>query len=248
MRIAIAGATGLAGRKVVSAARKAGHDVVELSRARGVDLTGTAPLEDVLAGVDAVIDVTNPPSSLPTDRQSVTTFFEHVAARLGDAARRAGVKRTVVLSIVGVDRTPEDDYFVAKLAHERATLAHGPGPRVLRATQFHEFAEQSFGWGLAGDVCTVRDMPIQPVALDQVVAQLVAMATDADHRPHVELAGPRPERLVELVRTLAERKQAGIKIEPAPPSQQVRDGALLPGPDAMTAGPSFADWLAASSR
>ena len=40
MRIAIAGATGLVGRELTAAARTAGHDVVELSRATGIELAG----------------------------------------------------------------------------------------------------------------------------------------------------------------------------------------------------------------
>ncbi|MHB1212687.1 MAG: NAD-dependent epimerase/dehydratase family protein, partial [Candidatus Nanopelagicales bacterium] len=39
MRIAVAGGTGTAGRYVVDAAVAAGHEVVVLSRAAGVDLT-----------------------------------------------------------------------------------------------------------------------------------------------------------------------------------------------------------------
>ena len=148
MRIAIAGATGLVGRELGIAARKAGHDVVELSRATGVDLVAgsDAELDRALAGAEVVVDVTNSPT---VEQDGATAFFETVAERLGAAATRAGVTRTVLLSIIGVDRTPEDGYFVAKLAHERATRRHAPGVRVLRAAQFHEFAEQSLGWGRA---------------------------------------------------------------------------------------------------
>ncbi|WP_332644622.1 hypothetical protein [Aeromicrobium sp.] len=39
MRIAIAGSTGLVGTQVVAAAIAAGHEVVELARQHGIDLT-----------------------------------------------------------------------------------------------------------------------------------------------------------------------------------------------------------------
>jgi len=243
MRIAIAGATGLVGRELGIAARKAGHDVVELSRATGVDLVAgsDAELDRALAGAEVVVDVTNSPI---IDRDGATTFFEKVAERLGAAATRAGVTRTVLLSIIGVDRTPEDGYFVAKLAHERATRRYAPGVRVLRAAQFHEFAEQSLGWGRHGSVVTVPDMPMQPVALSAVVRELLELATAVGPATVVELAGPRREQLAELVARLVRARGEQLTVEPAPISDAMRDGALLPGPGAIVAGPDFAEWLA----
>src|SRR3712207_1333683 len=115
MRIAVAGSRGLVGSHVVAAAEAAGHSLVGLDREAGIDLTSSAGLDGLLAGVQALVDVTNSPT---TDLRAVE-FFETVAANLGDAATRAGVARTVVLSIIGVDRVPELDYYVAKVAQER---------------------------------------------------------------------------------------------------------------------------------
>jgi uncharacterized protein YbjT (DUF2867 family) len=53
MRIAIAGSTGLVGRQVVRAATAAGHDVVELAREHGVDLTSPEGIAERLDGVAA---------------------------------------------------------------------------------------------------------------------------------------------------------------------------------------------------
>lgn len=245
MRIAIAGATGLVGRELVARARKAGHEVVEISRATGVDLVdGSAErLDAALVGVDTVVDVTNSPS---VERAAASAFFTAVGTRLGAAATRAGVRHTVLLSIIGVDRTPEDGYFVAKLAHEEATERNAPGVRVLRAAQFHEFAGQSLGWGRAGDVATVPDMSVQPVALAEVVRVLLEQATAADPGPaRRELAGPRRERLVDMVSRLVAACGERLRVRAAPVSAAVRDGALLPGAHAELAGPDFAGWLAA---
>jgi uncharacterized protein YbjT (DUF2867 family) len=243
MRIAIAGATGLVGRELSAVARKAGHEVAELSRATGVDLiAGTdAELDRALAGADVVVDVTNSPT---IEQDGATAFFTAVAERLGAAATRAGVNRTVLLSIIGVDRTPEDGYFVAKLAHEQATRRFAPGVAVLRAAQFHDFAAQSLGWSRAGDVASIPDMPIQPVALSEVVRQLLEMAAQEQAAPLVELAGPRREHLADLVARLIAARGEQLRVEPAPVSAAVRDGALLPGPDAVIAGPDFTGWLA----
>lgn len=234
-RLAIAGATGLVGRRLVSAARKAGHDVVELSRATGVDLSDGSGLD--LTGIDVVIDVTNSPS---TDQHEATTFFTSVAENLGRAAQAAGVPRTVVLSIIGVDQTPEDGYFVAKLAHEHATQHNAPGVRILRAAQFHDFAGQVLGWMSDGNTATIPDMPMQPVDLDEVPRVLLELATGETGATRTELAGPRPERLPDM----AARLDPSVAITAGPVSDAVRDGALRPGPGAITAGADFATWLA----
>src|SRR5690625_263004 len=51
----------------------------------------------------------------------------------------AGIRRTVVISIVGIDRMQDYGFYRAQLVHEDAARAHCPGPVVVRATQFHDF-------------------------------------------------------------------------------------------------------------
>jgi uncharacterized protein YbjT (DUF2867 family) len=237
MRIAIAGATGLVGRPLVEAARAAGHDVVELSRGHGVDLAAGTGID--LTGVDAVIDVTNSPDP---EEAAATAFFTSVAEHLGAAATAAGVRRTVVLSIIGVDAPGQDGHHAAKLAHERATQAHAPGARVLRAAQFHDFPGQMLGRMRDGGAATIPDMRTQPVDLAEVVRLLLELATADDPPALTEIAGPRRERLPDLVEPL----DPAVRVTPGPVNDAIRDGALLPGPDAVIAGPDYATWLASS--
>lgn len=233
MRVAVAGATGLVGRSLVQAARQAGHNVIELSRAKGVDLSEGANLD--LAGVDVVVDVTNSPTM---DQDTASAFFTSVAENLGRAAAAASVPRTVVLSILGVDETPEDGYFVAKLAHERATLEHAPGARVLRSAQFHDFAGQMLSWMRDGDSATIPAWPVQPVDHDAVARQLLELATSTDGAASSEIAGPKRERLPEM----ATRLDPSVTVLDGPVSDAVRDGALLAGPKTTIAGDDFDTW------
>lgn len=235
MRVAVAGATGLVGRRLVQAARQAGHDVLELSRSSGVDLTACPTLD--LCGVDAVIDVTNAPS---LDQDEATAFFTAVAETLGRAATSAGVPHTVVLSIIEVDKTPENGYFIAKLAHERATCDYAPQVRVLRSAQFHDFARQILAWRREGDTAAIPDRTIQPVDLDEVVRVLLELATSADDAALTELAGPQPERLPDMVARL----DPSVTVRPQPVNDAAPTSALQPGPDTIIAGPTFEDWLA----
>jgi uncharacterized protein YbjT (DUF2867 family) len=195
--------------------------------------------DQALSGVDAVIDVTQSPSLEEAD---ATRFFTTVAANLGRAAKAAGVSRTVVLSIVGVDRMPDYGYYVAKLAQEQAARASAPGVVVLRATQFHEFANQMLGWSTVDGVAQIIDVATQPVASAEIVRLLLALATGAA-QGDTELAGPRPERLVDQARRLVERSGSSVTVTAVAAPTSMGNGAMLPGPDALLRGPDWETWL-----
>ena len=247
-RIAVAGATGRVGRHVVDILNARGHEVVPMSRSTGVDVVTGEGLSAALAGVDCVIDVATGPSP---DQEPATAFFTAAARNLQEVGQRAGVRRMVVVSIIGCDRFA-GGYGAAKIAHEHATLS-GPIPaQVLRAAQFHEFVAQLVDWGRQGEVSYVPKMRTQPVAARNVAESLVDLATGP--RPSVsdalvpEIAGPREESLVEMAQLLAARRGDPARIEAvsdsADPDHTVYEsGALLPGPHARLAGPTFSDWL-----
>jgi uncharacterized protein YbjT (DUF2867 family) len=242
MRMAIAGATGMVGRELVAQAKAAGHDVVELSRSTGVDLVAGTGVDDALAGVEVVVDVTNAPA---TDAAAASAWFTAIGTNLGAAATRAGVQRTVLLSIIGIDDTPEVDHYVAKVAHERATTEHAPGPVIVRAAQFHEFAGQVLEWGRDGDATTIATKPVQPVALAEVARVLLDVATHGADQAIVEVAGPRPEQLGDMVARLVAATGEQVRVITVPGTAAELGGSLLPGPDAILTGPDFATWLAA---
>jgi uncharacterized protein YbjT (DUF2867 family) len=230
-KIAVAGATGRVGSHAVDVLEGQGHEVVPIARSRGVDLITGEGLDAALAGVDVVIDAATGPSP---DEQVATEFFTTAARNLIAAGERAGVTRIVVVSIIGVDRS-RGGYGAAKLAHERALQA-GPIPvHVLRAAQFHEFVAQLMEWGARGDVTYVPPMRTQIVAARSVAEALADLATGPNgsgDAPILEIAGPREERLVELLG------------DPGNPDAELwASGGLLPGPGAILAGPTFAEWL-----
>jgi len=236
MRIAIAGATGRIGSQLAALARSQGHDVVEIARETGFDLLAPAGLTDALAGSDAVVDVTASPL------ETAGEFFPAVARNLGSAAAAAGVPRTVVLSIVGVDKSPDYDYYVAKLAQENTYREVAPGVVVLRATQFHDFASQMLSWNTQDGVAHIIDVPTQPVDTREIVALLLDVATGAV-QGDVDLGGPKQENLVEQVRRLIERAGSDVKVEPVEAPASLAAGAMLPGPGALLRGPSWDQWL-----
>jgi uncharacterized protein YbjT (DUF2867 family) len=240
MRIAVAGSTGMVGTQLVAAAEAAGHSVVGISRSADIDLTSPASLDGALAGVEALVDVTN-----DLNYATAEEFFETVGTNLGDAATRAGVSRTILLSIIGLDLVPQHPYYVAKMAHERAHRAHSPGLRILRAAQFLEFPGQAVGWGRDGKTTTVDNMLSQPVDSAEVARVLLEMATGEREGELVELAGPRQERIAELARKLVARRGDDLEVVARDPFEPIEQGALLPGPGAVIAGPTFDEWLEA---
>ena len=256
MRIAVAGATGRVGRHVVDVLEADGHDVVAMSRSRGVDVVTGAGLEEALAGAECIIDAAT--GSSP-DQEAATEFFTAAARNLLEAGERAGVRRIVVVSIIGIDRF-SGGYSAAKLAHENAMLA-GPIPvRILRAAQFHEFVAQLVDWGRQGEASYVPRMRTQLVAARTVAQELAELATGPEPAPAsasngapiAEIAGPRVESLVEMATLLTTRRGDPVRIEGVsdpgdPDSELYETGALLPGPNAILAGPTFEEWLDATS-
>ena len=251
-RIAVVGATGRVGHHVVDVLEERGHEVVAISRSTGVDVITGDGLAEALAGVECVIDAASGPSP---DQEAATEFFTSAARNLHEAGGRAGVRRMVVVSIIGCDRFTAG-YNAAKVAHEQAMLS-GPIPvRVLRAAQFHEFVTQLMDWGTQGEVSYVPLMRTQLVAARTVAEALAELATgpesgsapESSGAPTLEIAGPREESLVDMATLLAVRRGDSVRIEgvsdPADPDRDLFEtGALLPGPHATLAGPTFEEWL-----
>jgi uncharacterized protein YbjT (DUF2867 family) len=236
MKIAVAGGTGVVGRHVVVVARERGHDVVVLARAAGVDLTTGAGLAERIAGTDAVIDVT----SVPTQkREEAEAFFGAVTRNL----QAAGAAHVVALSIVGIDDV-DTGYYAGKRLQERV-LAEGTVPwSVLRATQFHEFAEQALHFVRVGPFSLVPRMLSQPVAAREVAEALVDLAEAGPSGRVPDLAGPERHDMVDLSRRVAAgRRVIGVRL-PGAAGKAMRSGALCPTGDGPRGRITFDAWLA----
>ncbi|CDO10570.1 LysR family transcriptional regulator [Mycolicibacterium cosmeticum] len=197
MNISVIGATGLIGSKVVALLERDGHHVVAASRASGADVLTGDGLTDALAGADVLVDVVNSPSF---DDGPVLDFFTRSSANLVAAAKAAGVRHYVALSIVGVDALPESGYMRAKVAQEHTITASGLPYTIVRATQFQEFAEGIVASLDAGDVVRVPDALIQPVAADDVAAAVARVATAGPRDGIVEVGGPEQISFADLAR------------------------------------------------
>jgi len=246
-KIAVAGATGRLGRHTVEILRERGHEVVPIARGEGVDVITGEGLAAALEGVDLIVDAATGPSP---DQAEATEFFMTSARNLQQAGAGSGVKGILVVSIIGTDHF-NTGYNAAKVVQERAHL-DGPVPaRILRAAQFHEFVAELVEWSTKGDTAYLPQMRTQLVAARSVAEALADLIDEAESAPRgnpvAEVAGPREENLLEAAKLLAAQRGNGLRIEAGEffedPEGLYPAGAVLPGPLAKLAGPTFEEWL-----
>ena len=112
-------------------------------------------------------------------------------------------------------------------------------------------------WGTRGEVSYVPNMRTQLVAARTVAEALADLATAPTAQPSappiLEIAGPREEHLVDMATLLAARRgdpaarSRRSATRPTRTTTVYESGALLPGPDATLAGPTFEEWLDAAA-
>jgi uncharacterized protein YbjT (DUF2867 family) len=243
MKIAVAGATGMVGKQVVRIADGRGHTVIPLSRATGVDLVSGNGLAAALRGADVVIDVV---STETTSTAVSVAFFRDSSTNLLAAEKEAGIPHHLALSIVGIDGAGSG-YYAGKLEQERIVTAGQVPWTILRATQFHEFAAQMVGRTSLGPFAFVPVTTTQPIAATEVAAALVEFAEGQPRGRVADLGGPRREDLVDMVRRYL--RSAGIRRAviplrlPGSTFRAMRDGSILPGPEATLGTQTFTQWL-----
>jgi uncharacterized protein YbjT (DUF2867 family) len=186
MKIVVIGGTGLIGSKTVAILRQRSREVVAASPNTGVNTITGEGLKQAMAGTQVVIDLANSPSF---EDKAVLEFFETSGRNLIAAEAAAGVRHHVALSIVGTDRS-DNGYFRAKVAQEKLIKASGIPYTIIRSTQFMEFLR-----GIADsstDANKVRISPglFQPIAADDVAANVADVAITTPRNGIVEIAGP----------------------------------------------------------
>ncbi len=122
---------------------------------------------------------------------------------------------------------------------------------IVRATQFFEFvggiAES------ANDGHTVRLPPamMQPIASDDVAAALADIAAGEPLNGTIELAGPEPIRMDELVRRFLSASHDARRVTTDVRARyfgvKVNDQSLTPGDHARIGPTRFGDWLERSA-
>jgi len=244
MKIVVIGGTGLIGSKLVQKLGERGHHAVAASPASGVNAVTGEGLHEAIAGAEVVVDVANSPSF---EAAAALAFFERAGGNLLATEARAGVKHHVALSVVGTDRLLESGYFRAKMAQENLIKASGIPFSIVRATQFFEFIGAVARDGTVSGTVRVTSAQMQPIAANDVAAALADVALSKPVNRILELAGPEPFQMDEIVRRLLAEQSDDRKVitdDRAPYfGLTLSKQSLLPGPETLLAPTHFSDWL-----
>jgi uncharacterized protein YbjT (DUF2867 family) len=244
MKIVVIGGSGLIGKKLVHNLRQRGHEVVAASPSTGVNTLTGEGLAEVLKGAQVVVDVANSPSF---EDKPVLEFFQTGGRNLLAAEGAAGVGHHVALSVVGTDRLLASGYFRAKMAQEELIKASRIPYTIVRATQFFEFVGAIAQSATEGQTVRLPPALMQPIVSDDVAIALADVALAQPLNRTVELAGPEPIRMDELV-----RRYLSATGDPRPvvtDSQAryygtvVNDRSLTPGENPRLGATRFEDWL-----
>ncbi|MFB2600173.1 NAD-dependent epimerase/dehydratase family protein [Herbiconiux sp. P17] len=206
MRVAITGGTGFVGRHL--AERLGSADIVVVSRRTGVAIDDVDALAAAFAGCDAVAHCAG------INREIGDQTFQHVhvdgTRAVIEAARRAGVKRIVMLSFLRARPDCGSGYHETKWAAEelvrqsgiehtilKSGMIYGPGDHMVdhvtkAVRSFPVFATVGY-----------RERTVRPIPVEEAVDVLVAALEGRIAEPTVAVMGAEELELGAAVRRIA---------------------------------------------
>ena len=244
MKIVVIGGTGLIGSKVVKKLREQGHEAVAASPNTGVNTLTGEGLTEALTNAQVVVDVSNSPSFA---EDAVMKFFQTSTGNLLTAERNAGVGHHVALSIVGIERLPENSYFRAKIAQEALIKRSGVAYSIVRATQFFEFVKSIADEATHGDTVRLAPVLTQSIAAEDVADAVARVAMSAPLNGMVQVAGPEVMRFDKYVekglRGLRDPRTVVADAGATYFGARLDERSLIPQTEVQLGKIRFEDWL-----
>jgi uncharacterized protein YbjT (DUF2867 family) len=248
MKIVVIGGTGLIGSKLVNKLREKGHEAVAAAPNTGVNTLTGEGLAEVMKGAQVVVDVSNSPS---WEDAAVLNFFETSTRNLLTYEAAAGVRHHVALSVVGTQQMSESGYFRAKIAQEKLIQESSIPYSIVHATQFFEFLKGLADISMDGGKVHVPPVLFQPMAADDVATAVGKIALGQPVNGIVEIGGPEPFRLDELVRRRLESLKDPREVVADPNARysgaRISEKTLVPGNNARLGETTFETWLTQSA-
>ncbi len=238
MKIAITGGTGFVGRHLARRLTSEGHQVVLL--ARGLDrrdpeifelpgasfvagdLGSVEELERAFAGCDAVAHCAG--INREIGRQTYRKVHVEATAHVVEAARRAGVRKIVLLSFLRARPDCGSAYHESKWAAEEIVRRSGLDYTIVKAGMIYGRGDHMLDH-LSHAICTfpvlpavrLRERPIRPLAIDDLLTVLcTALIQGRLSRQTVPLTGAEELRLSEAARRVARVLNRRVLIFPLP--------------------------------
>ncbi len=219
MKVAITGGTGFVGRHL--AERFDEHEVVAISRRTGVEVDDVDALTAAFAGCDVVAHC----AGINREIGDQTYSRVHIAgtAAVVEAARRAGVRKIVMLSFLRARPDCGSGYHESKWAAEEVVRASGLDFTILKAGMVYGRGDHLIDH-LSRTVHTIplfatvglREKPIRPIPVAELVDVMVAAIGGGMTRHTVAVTGAEELMLSEAVRRVARVVGRRVIVVPAP--------------------------------
>jgi uncharacterized protein YbjT (DUF2867 family) len=223
--------------------KQKGHEAIAAAPNTGVNTITGEGLKGAMAGAQVVIDLANSPSF---EDKAVLEFFETSGRNLLAAEAAAGVRHHVALSIVGTDRS-DNGYFRAKVAQEKLIKACGIPYTIIRSTQFMEFLRGIAESSTDGNKVRISPGLFQPIAADDVAANVADVALAPPRNGIVEIAGPERAPFNEIVARYLQAVGDPREVVRDPEARyfggRVEEHSLVPLGEARLGRIGFDEWL-----
>jgi len=206
MRIFLTGANGFIGRSLAARLSAEGYAVTPVTR-RMIDMQKATVAEawlPHLTAIDAVINCAGVLQDSP--REDTRAVHHRGAAALFAACERAGIRRVIHFSAIGIDRAQPSRFSASKLAGDEALMARDLDWVILRPSVVlgrPVFGASALIRGLAA-LPVLPSLPntakLQAVRLEDVIETvLFFLQPTAPSKLALELAGPDAFTMDELV-------------------------------------------------
>jgi uncharacterized protein YbjT (DUF2867 family) len=246
MSVLVTGGTGRLGRHLVPLLRADSHDVRVLSRRPGEghvvgDLADGSGVAAALEGVETVVHAATSGRMKKVDL--------HGTERLAAAAKSAGVRHLIYVSIVGIDKNPMP-YYKIKFAAEKAVRASNVPFTLTRGTQFFELVDGLYRRLHVGSLLFApAGWRLEPTAPADFAAHLAHRVTGGPTGGVTEFGGPEVwESAALATRVQAAHGRSGrvrsLRV-PGRMSGALAAGAQITGPGAEHGTTTLDAWLAA---
>jgi NADH dehydrogenase len=225
MRMTITGGTGFVDRHLAERLRglpgAAEADVVVVSRRTGVAVDDVDALTAAFAGCDAVAHCAG------INRELGDQTFERVHVRgtaaVIEAAKRAGVRKVVLLSFLRARPWPQSPYHDSKWVAEEMLRSSGLDYTILKAGMIYGHGDHLVDH-LSRTVQTLplfasvglREKTISPIPVQELVDVIVASLGDRLSRQTVAVRGGETLTLSTAVRRVAAVWGRRVVVVPAP--------------------------------